>query len=897
MVNTFNNYRVGVKILIGYVIALALMAAVIIIAILRIQQINDTVTRLAKGLAAEQHLADQVVTNVWATHFYALQYMDQQNPADLGRYRAAYANFDQLLAVAGQRTSKQNRLVYLDNIKSGIATYGNDFTRVIELLTTRNRDLLVNLDQQGRLAEIKLEQIRANSFFADDTVTSYHAGNAQRALLLMRVAAFQYLESGDLYWIDEFNRTYESAQTSFQKLDQAIQSQLYQELADDAEAAVNTYARSFAEIQANYTQQQNIITNRLNVVGPAIREAGAAISADVATDFQAAAATTQTLAAHTQWVLLITMGLAILMALGFGLLIARSITGPLARVTSVAGQIADLDLQKLTSEMDAIAQGDLARHLTITTRALSIRSGDEIGQMARAFNAVIRQLQKAGVAFSDMAENLRALTERNARLFEQAQAARQNAEAASQAKSNFLASMSHELRTPLNAILGYAQLLKRDPTLPAPHSEGLAVIQESGQHLLTLINDVLDLAKIEAGKLSLQPATVHLPTFLGGVVNMMQFRAREKGLQFTYEPEPGLPYGVEVDEKRLRQVLINLLGNAIKFTHTGKVTLQAQVVEVQNGEVEAGSVAPATKQIRFMVTDTGIGIKPDQMALIFQPFEQLTPGSLAVEGVGLGLPISQQIIRAMGSEIRVNSREGHGSTFTFDLTLPVIQTELPVNSASPRVLSGYAGPRRKILIADDKPDNLSLLNNFLSPLGFETITAQNGQEAITQVLRERPDLIILDMLMPVKSGAETIRELRRQPSLSKTVIIATSASAGSYTPAPTTYDDFLPKPVDFDALIELLETHLQLTWQFADEPDPQLNETTEIIPPPAQELNELYDLAMKGNMPGVYKRATEIERKNRQYHPFATQLQKLAKAFDEDGVLAMVTSHLEIELL
>ena len=273
MVNTFNNYKVGTKILTGYVIALALMAAVIIVAIVRIRQINETVINLAEGLAAEQHLADQVVANVWATHFYALQYMDQQNPADLGRYRAEYAKFDQLLSVADQRISKEERLAHLATIKSDIQTYGDDFSEVIGLLTTRNRDLLVDLDQQGRLAEIKLEQIRANSFFADDTVTSYQAGNVQRALLLMRVAAFQYLESGDPYWVDEFNRTHESAQTSFQKLDEAIQSQLYQELADDAESAVDTYARSFGQIQENYTQQQTIISDRLNVVGPAIREA------------------------------------------------------------------------------------------------------------------------------------------------------------------------------------------------------------------------------------------------------------------------------------------------------------------------------------------------------------------------------------------------------------------------------------------------------------------------------------------------------------------------------------------------------------------------------------------------------------------------------------------------
>ncbi|MCB0209890.1 MAG: response regulator [Anaerolineae bacterium] len=901
MMNTFNSYKVGTKILIGYIIALALMAAVIVIAILRIYQINDTVTSLAKGLAAEQHLADQVVSNVWATHFYALQYMDQQNPVDLGLYRAEYAKFDELLTMADQKGAKQERLGYLDTIKSGIQTYGDDFTEVIGLLTTRDRDLLVDLDQQGRLAEIKLEQIRANSFFADDTVTSYQAGNAQRALLLMRVAAFQYLESGDLYWIDEFNRAYESAQSSFQKLDQAIESRLYQELADDAEVAVETYAHSFVDIQENYTRQQDIITNRLNVVGPDIREAGAAISADVAADFQAAAVTTQTLVAQTQWLLLITMGLAILAALGFCFLITRSITSPLEQVTEVARQIADLDLRKLTSEMDAIAQGDLTRDLTITTRSLAIRSGDEIGQMARAFNAIIRQLQKAGTAFSDMVTNLRILTERNARLFEQAQTARHNAEAASQAKSNFLASMSHELRTPLNAILGYAQILRRDQNLSTLYDDGLAIIEKSGHHLLTLINDILDLAKIEAGKLSLQPAVVHLPIFLDSVVGMMQLRAREKGLQFVDERAPNLPYGVEIDEKRLRQVLINLLSNAIKFTNNGTITLRVEVVAAPDEAAPSRQAGHSVKRICFTVSDTGVGIEPDQVRLIFQPFEQVIPGSLVIEGAGLGLPISQQLVEAMGSEIRIESEIDSGSTFWFELDLPVIEAELPAKPDLTQGLIGYADPSRKILIADQKDHNLALLVNFLAPLGFEIATVQNGQKAITRAMQMRPDLIILDMRMSAESGTEVIEGIRQQPDLNTTIVIGTSASVNGQVNTQATYDDFLAKPIDLEVLTELLEQHLQLTWLYEEtpssstpnQPTPSSPASPQFIPPPLDELNVLYDLAMKGNMPGLYKRAVAIEQMNRQYEPFTHQLKALAKAFDEENVLAFVTPYLE----
>jgi signal transduction histidine kinase len=903
MVNAFKNFKVGTRILIGYVIALLLMAVVIIIAIVRIQEINDTVTTLAEGLATEQHLADRVVENVWATHFYALQYMDQQNSIDLERYQAEYDNFTSLLQIADQRITTQERLTHLENIRSGIQTYGEDFSRVIGLITTRNRELLVNLDQQGRLAEIKLEQIRANSFFADDPVTSYQAGNAQRALLLMRVAAFQFLESGDAYWIDEFNRAYESAQVSFQKLDEATQSRIYRELANDAEAAVGTYVRSFAEVQDNYSQQEEIVTSRLNVLGPIIRGEGAAIAADVAIDFQAAASTTQALAAQTQSLLLLTMGVAILTALGSGVIISRSITIPLEKVTEVARQIADLDLRKLTSEMGAIAQGDLTRDLTITTQALSIHSGDEIGQMARAFDAIIQQLQKTGAAFSEMTTNLRTLTEHNTRLFELAQAARLNAEAASQAKSNFLANMSHELRTPLNAILGYAQILRLERNLPASHLSGLTVIKESGRHLLTLINDILDLAKIEAGKVTLQPTAVHFPTLIESVARMMQLRAWEKGIVFEYQLGANLPSGVEVDEKRLRQVLINLLSNAIKFTPGGTVTLQAYALETPEPAALNSRFHAAKSPIRIAISDTGIGIQPDQVSRIFEPFEQLTTDSLTVEGTGLGLPISQRLVQAMGSSIQVESALGKGSVFWFDLLLPVIETESPAKPLSLHRPVGYSGVRQIILIIDDEYNTLSLLADFLRLLGFETLTAKNNQKSITQALQLRPNLIFIafDPTLTASNNAPLVTEIRQLGGSSEINIIGILPGQGLYGTADYGCDGYLTTPIDFDTLTDLLGQCLRLTWLFREGPalatqgTPVSGQVPQLIAPSQDDLNDLYDLAMKGNMPGIAKRAAEIAHQNNESQLFAQLLQKFAKAYDEESVLSLLQQNLNRE--
>ncbi len=900
MVNSFSNFRVGTKILIGYVIALLLMGAVILMVLLRIQAINRTVTDLAENLAAEQHLADQVVADVWATHYYALQYMDQQNPDDLERYRAEYNSFSQLLELADQNIRKAERVEHLETIKSGIQTYGDDFTDVINLLNERNRDLLVTLDKQGRLADIKLEQIRANSFFSEDADTSYQAGNVQRELLLMRIAAFQYLESGDTYWIDEFNRSYENAQISFQKLDEASQNPAYGTMAQDAETAVDTYALSFIEIQDNFSQQQQIVTQRLNIVGPAIRQAGAAISNDVATDFQSAAAATQRIASQTQNLLLLTMGLVIIAALGFGYIITRSITRPLDQVTTVARQIAELDLPQLTSEMTAIAQGDLTRHLTITTRVLSIRSDDEIGQMASVFNAVIRQLQQAGLAFGEMTTNLRSLTQRNAQLFAQAQADRRAAEAASEAKSNFLANMSHELRTPLNAILGYTQILRRDYNLPTTHVEGLSVIQGSGQHLLTLINDLLDLARIESGKLWLQPTVVHLPTFLDNVAGMMSLRADEKGLQFEDKRGSYLPEGVEVDEKRLRQVLINLLSNAINFTHQGSVSLQTEVVTVPANHSQNGKTDGGTKRIRFIVADTGVGMDPENFETVFQPFEQLEANTVNSGGTGLGLSISQQIIQGMDSVICIESEPGRGSKLWFDLDLPVIEIEPPQKTSTFPDIVGYEGTRRTILIVDDRQHNLSLLEGLLNPLGFQTCTANNGQDAVIQTIQNRPDLIILDLLMPVKSGTETLREIRQHPEISEITVIGTSAAA-IYDPTEDhEFDAFLAKPVDYNQLIELLSDCLTIEWIYGDDQegvhgqgtDRQATSLTNLTPPPSEDLHDLYDLAMKGNMPGIYRRAAELEKGDPSYLRFIQQLMLLAKEYDEDQMLAFLEPYI-----
>ncbi|MBN2117047.1 MAG: response regulator [Anaerolineales bacterium] len=361
-------------------------------------------------------------------------------------------------------------------------------------------------------------------------------------------------------------------------------------------------------------------------------------------------------------------------------------------------------------------------------------------------------------------ERTRSLATANRDLLHAKQAAdeaRSAAEAANRAKSTFMANMSHELRTPLNAILGYARILKRQAGDTGPVADGAAIIQQCGEHLLTLINDVLDLAKVEAGKLDLHPAPVYLPGFLRQIIGIIQARAEAKGISLSYEALSLLPDGVLVDETRLRQVLLNLLSNAVKFTARGGVSLSVERLAEGCSEAEE---AQAT--LRFTVEDTEVGIPAEQMDLIFKPFKQAGEPGLRAEGTGLGLSISRQTVELMGGQIQVKSAAGQGSTFRFEVTLPVMaitEAERPIPAHN---IVGYEGVRRTMLVADDKPYNRRLLVDMLQPLGFEVLTAGDGQEAVDTALQQRPDAMVLDVVMPVKTGIEVIQELRA-PGISK----------------------------------------------------------------------------------------------------------------------------------
>jgi signal transduction histidine kinase/DNA-binding NarL/FixJ family response regulator len=454
-----------------------------------------------------------------------------------------------------------------------------------------------------------------------------------------------------------------------------------------------------------------------------------------------------------------------------------------------------------------------------------------------------------------------------------------------QAKSEFLANMSHELRTPLNGILGYTQILQRTESLTEKGRKGISIIYECGSHLLTLINDVLDLAKIEARKLELNFIDFYLPAFLDSVSEICRIRAEQKVIKFHLQLDPDLPTGVRADEKRLRQVLINLLGNAIKFTQQGSVTFIIKVInreENDNGKI--------IYKIRFEIADTGTGMTPEQVNKIFLPFEQVGNQKRQTEGTGLGLAISQRIISLMNSQIQVTSELGTGSTFWFDLELLESRDWAKVSRRVEQgTILGYQGEKRTILIVDDKWENRSVIVNLLEPIGFTVIEASQGQEGWEQIKAHQPDLIITDLVMPEMDGFEFIKSLRQSEKFKDTAVIASSASVfavDQYKSIDVGADAFLPKPIEVETLLELLRKFLQLEWLYENKTNTtnktdvnSSNLSANIIPPAPEILQEFFKLSQDGDIQTILEIAQKLAVSDEQLSAFSVQIIQLASNF------------------
>lgn len=511
----------------------------------------------------------------------------------------------------------------------------------------------------------------------------------------------------------------------------------------------------------------------------------------------------------------------------------------------------------------------------ISQKWLSVRYEDKVDYRAIWTSvAVFSAILLAGVFY------IRQLsTQRKALL-----AARAEAEAANRSKDQFLANMSHELRTPLHAILGYADLV-RGGALPEPsRQEALSTIATSGRYLLSLINDLLDLSRIRSGHLELNPAPLQLTALLEEIAAMVRVEAHRKGLDFVLDAPTGLPEMVEADGKRLRQILLNLLGNAIKFTDSGGVTLGVQCVPAESGKVE----------LRVSVQDTGVGISAKDTTRIFAPFEQAEEGQKQESGVGLGLAITRELARLMGGDVGVDSRPGRGSQFRFTVKLPVVQARQDAIPASDSVV-GYRGARRSILVVDDQEENRRLLQQLLEPLGFGVMLAGGGKEAVASARANHPHLIVMDLRMPGMDGVEAARTIRSTPGLENIFIVAASASSADLERAeadPETFVTCLRKPFQTRDLLDAIQRPLALSWCYADAGVAAGADTgdvqTDAIAPPRAMIEELLDLTRVGKLVRVEQIALELEQRDARYGPFGRRLYALARGFEEERLVAML---------
>ncbi|UNU24559.1 hybrid sensor histidine kinase/response regulator [Microcoleus vaginatus] len=526
-------------------------------------------------------------------------------------------------------------------------------------------------------------------------------------------------------------------------------------------------------------------------------------------------------------------------AVAIGILTSRWVTNPILRLNAAAKNIAK-------GEWDKTVESERS---------------DELGELAKSFNSMAQQLQQS---FETLEQRVQ---ERTAELA----VAKDKAEVANQAKSTFLANMSHELRSPLNAILGFSQLMTRSQTLSPEHQENISIISSSGEHLLTLINNVLDLSKIESGRTTLNPKKFDLYSLLNDLEDMFELKAYDKHLQLVFDRSRDVPQYLEADELKLRQILINLLNNSLKFTQKGGVTVRVskqflgrsqqeregtsahsevsinteneasngvkisqiseynnQVLATQNDD----SASTSSFFLRFEVEDTGPGIATNELDDLFEPFVQTKTGKDSQEGTGLGLPISRKFVELMGGKMSVCSAVGKGTNFKFDIQVIAVDAA-DIESPKPTRNVIALEPNQhtyRILIVDDKPLNRQLLIKLLNPLGFELKEATNGQEAIEIWDSWEPHLIWMDMRMPVMDGYEATQYIKRTLKGQATAIIALTASVLEEERAvilSAGCDAFMRKPFGEMDIFDAMHKHIGVRYIYEDPGQTNLSEIKE----------------------------------------------------------------------
>lgn len=555
---------------------------------------------------------------------------------------------------------------------------------------------------------------------------------------------------------------------------------------------------------------------------------------------------------------------ALAVATVLGILTARWVTQPILRLNQSAKALAEGKWQQTTD----------------------IQRQDELGELAKSFNTMAAQLQDDFITLEQrVEERTAALAESN----QQLEIAKEKADAANQAKSTFLANMSHELRTPLNAILGFSQILTRSQRLDPDQQENINLINRSGEYLLTLINNVLNLSKIEAGKTTLNPSDFDIYSLLDEVEQMLYLKAEEKGLQLHCEYADNVPRFVHSDRTKLHQVLINLINNAIKFTYEGGIAVR----------VFAGSDEEVNNQqqttLHFEIEDTGVGIAPEEIDSVFTAFGQTQSGLNSQEGTGLGLPISRKFIQLMGGDITVESQVDRGTVFKFSMQVSIAKNSDISTPTSKRNAIALAPNQAiyRLLIVDDKPINRQLLIKLLNPFGFELQEAENGQKAIEIWQNWQPHLIWMDLRMPVMDGYEATKKIRSYSQGKETAILAITASVLEEEKAAVFavgFDDFIRKPFREETIFSALEKHLEVVFIYEELDKPSSPTSSQKITPadldilPKTWLAIFYQAIVEGQIQQLHELITEIQP---QYPEIAATLLDLTNSYRLDRLLEL----------
>ncbi|ERT09672.1 sensory box protein [Lyngbya aestuarii BL J] len=498
----------------------------------------------------------------------------------------------------------------------------------------------------------------------------------------------------------------------------------------------------------------------------------------------------------------------------------------------------------------------------------------------------ITQRKQAEQLLADYNRTLEAqVTQRTSELAE----AKEKAEVANLAKSTFIANMSHELRTPLNAILGFSQIMARSENIPSEHQESINIINHSGEYLLTLINNILDLSKIEAGKITLNLNNFDLYRLLDEIEDLFKLKSINQGLQLDFQRGDDVPQYVQTDELKLREVLINLLGNAIKFTKKGGVFIRVKSLSTPETE-------PSNQTLYFEVEDTGVGIASEELSQLFEAFSQTQSGKKAQVGTGLGLAISQKFVRLMGGDIHVQSQVGVGTVFSFNIQVNLVQSiEVETQTFQRRIIALKPNqPCYKLLIVDDNLINRKLLIQLLNPLGFELQEASNGKEAITIWQDWEPHLIWMDMRMPVMDGFEATKQIKTTTKGEATAIIAITASVledNRNIILSAGCDDFVRKPFQESIIFEMLEKHLGVRFIYEEihvSTKKEMSSTLDVDSlkvMPADWLEELYQASMDLDNDRVFTLITQIPENQAS---LATALTYCVKNFRLDKIIDLI---------